>query len=156
MNFFSYQDETLCAESVRLVEIAERFGTPSYVYSRAALEFAYREFDQACSGRDILICYSVKANSNLAVLNLLARLGSGFDIVSGGELARVLAAGGSAAKAVFSGVGKSALGCALAPEIGRAPGALWLRSGVEASLRKLRLDLDDGTWRRRNGHLPWP
>ena len=107
MNFFSYQDDTLCAESVRLVEIAERFGTPSYVYSRAALEFAYREFDRACSGHDVLICYSVKANSNLAVLNLLARLGSGFDIVSGGELARVLAAGGSATKTVFSGVGKS-------------------------------------------------
>ena len=107
MNFFSYQDGTLCAERVPLVEIAERFGTPSYVYSRAALELAYREFSQACSGHDVLICYSVKANSNLAVLNLLARLGSGFDIVSGGELARVLAAGGSAAKTVFSGVGKS-------------------------------------------------
>ena len=107
MNFVSYQDGTLCAERVPLVEIAERFGTPSYVYSRAALELAYREFDQACTGRDVLICYSVKANSNLAVLNLLARLGSGFDIVSGGELARVLAAGGSAAKTVFSGVGKS-------------------------------------------------
>ena len=107
MNFFSYQNDTLCAESVRLVEIAERFGTPSYVYSRAAIEFAYREFDQACSGRDVLICYSVKANSNLAVLNVLARLGSGFDIVSGGELARVLAVGGSATKTVFSGVGKS-------------------------------------------------
>jgi len=107
VNFFSYQDDTLCVERVRLVEIAERFGTPSYVYSRAALELSYREFDRACSGRDVLICYSVKANSNLAVLNLLARLGSGFDIVSGGELARVLAAGGSAAKTVFSGVGKS-------------------------------------------------
>jgi len=107
VNFFSYQDGTLCAERVPLVEIAERFGTPSYVYSRAALELAYREFSQACSGHDVLICYSVKANSNLAVLNLLARLGSGFDIVSGGELARVLAAGGSAAKTVFSGVGKS-------------------------------------------------
>ena len=107
MNFFSYQNDTLCVERVRLVEIAERFGTPSYVYSRTALELSYREFDQACSGRDVLICYSVKANSNLAVLNLLARLGSGFDIVSGGELARVLAAGGSAARTVFSGVGKS-------------------------------------------------
>jgi len=107
VNFFSYQNDTLCVERVRLVEIAERFGTPSYVYSRTALELSYREFDQACSGRDVLICYSVKANSNLAVLNLLARLGSGFDIVSGGELARVLAAGGSAARTVFSGVGKS-------------------------------------------------
>ena len=107
MNFFSYQDGTLCAESVPLVEIARQFGTPAYVYSRAAIESAYREFAEACAGRDVLICYSAKANSNLAVLNLLARLGSGFDIVSGGELARVLAAGGSAAKTVFSGVGKS-------------------------------------------------
>jgi len=107
VNFFSYRDGTLCAEDVPLVAVAERFGTPCYVYSRAALESAYREFEQGCVGRDALICYSVKANSNLAVLNLLARLGSGFDIVSGGELARVLAAGGSAAKTVFSGVGKT-------------------------------------------------
>jgi diaminopimelate decarboxylase len=107
VNFFSYRDGTLCAEGVPLAEIAKQFGTPAYVYSRAALELAYREFSDACSGRDVLICYSVKANSNLAVLNLLARLGSGFDIVSAGELARVLAAGGSAAKTVFSGVGKS-------------------------------------------------
>jgi diaminopimelate decarboxylase len=107
VNFFSYQSGTLCAEDVSLVEIARQFGTPVYVYSRAAIERGYREFSDACAGRDVLICYSVKANSNLAVLGLLARLGSGFDIVSGGELARVLAAGGSAAKTVFSGVGKS-------------------------------------------------
>jgi diaminopimelate decarboxylase len=107
VNFFSYRDGTLCAEEVPLVAVAERFGTPCYVYSRAALQSAYREFEQACAGRDTLICYSVKANSNLAVLNLLARLGSGFDIVSGGELARVLAAGGSPARTVFSGLGKS-------------------------------------------------
>lgn len=107
MNFFSYHDGTLCAENVPLVEVARRFGTPAYVYSRAAIELGYREFSDACAGRDVLVCYSVKANSNLAVLNLLARLGSGFDIVSGGELARVLAAGGSPAKTVFSGVGKS-------------------------------------------------
>ena len=106
MNFFSYQYGTLCAEKVQLASVAARFGTPCYVYSRAALEHAYREFEQACAGRDALICYAVKANSNLAVLNLLARLGSGFDIVSGGELARVLAAGGTAGKIVFSGVGK--------------------------------------------------
>ena len=118
MNFFSYQDGALCAENVPLVEIAKEFGTPAYVYSRAALELGYREFSEACSGRDVLICYSVKANSNLAVLNLLARLGSGFDIVSGGELARVLAAGGSAAKTVFSGVGKSAAELRLALEAG--------------------------------------
>jgi diaminopimelate decarboxylase len=107
VSFFSYRDGTLCAENVPLDSIGARFGTPCYIYSRAALESAYREFELACRGRDVLICYAVKANSNLAVLNLLARLGSGFDIVSGGELARVLAAGGSAAKTVFSGVGKS-------------------------------------------------
>jgi len=107
VNFFSRRGDALYAEDVPLAAIAERFGTPSYVYSRAALESAYAEFRLACSGRDVLICYSVKANSNLAALNLLARLGSGFDIVSGGELARVLAAGGEAAKTVFSGVGKS-------------------------------------------------
>lgn len=107
MNFFSYRNGTLCAENVPLAEIAKQYGTPAFVYSRAAIEHGYREFSDACSGRDVLICYSVKANSNLAVLNVLARLGSGFDIVSGGELARVLAAGGSAAKTVFSGVGKS-------------------------------------------------
>ena len=107
MNFFSYRNGTLCAENVPLDEIAKQYGTPAFVYSRAAIEHGYREFSDACSGRDVLICYSVKANSNLAVLNVLARLGSGFDIVSGGELARVLAAGGSAGKTVFSGVGKS-------------------------------------------------
>jgi len=107
VNFFSYQKDTLCAEKVPLTEIAQEFGTPTYVYSRAAIEQGYRDFSEACAGRDVLICYSVKASSNLAILNLLARLGSGFDIVSGGELARVLAAGGSADKTVFSGVGKS-------------------------------------------------
>jgi diaminopimelate decarboxylase len=107
VSFFSYREGALCAENVPLDSIAARFGTPCYIYSRAALESAYREFKLACGERDVLICYAVKANSNLAVLNLLARLGSGFDIVSGGELARVLAAGGSAAKTVFSGVGKS-------------------------------------------------
>jgi len=107
VNFLSHRGDALYAEDVPLATIAERFGTPCYVYSRAALESAYAEFTQACSGQDVLICYSVKANSNLAVLNLLARLGSGFDIVSGGELARVRAAGGDVSKTVFSGVGKS-------------------------------------------------
>ena len=107
MNFFSYQNGTLCAEKVPLASIAAQYGTPCYVYSRGALESAYREFERASAGRDVLVCYSVKANSNLAVLNLFARLGSGFDIVSGGELSRVLAAGGAASKTVFSGVGKS-------------------------------------------------
>ena len=104
---FDYRDGVLCAEQASLDDIARRFGTPAYVYSRAAIEAAYREFTSALAGRDALVCYSVKANSNLAILALLARLGAGFDIVSGGELARVLAAGGDAAKTLFSGVGKS-------------------------------------------------
>ena len=104
---FDYRNGVLCAEEVPLDDIARRFGTPCYVYSRAAIESAYREFAGALAGRDALVCYSVKANSNLAVLALLARLGAGFDIVSGGELARVLAAGGDVRKTLFSGVGKS-------------------------------------------------
>jgi diaminopimelate decarboxylase len=107
MNAFSYQDRQLYAENVRLADIAEQVGTPCYVYSRAFIEDRFRAFDAALAGHDHLVCYAVKANSNLAVLNLLARLGSGFDIVSGGELERVLAAGGEAAKIVFSGVGKT-------------------------------------------------
>jgi len=97
----------LCVEGVSLVEVVERHGTPCFVYSRAALESAYREFDAAFSGIEHLTCYALKANSNLGVLDVFARLGSGFDVVSGGELARVVAAGGDAAKVVFSGVGKS-------------------------------------------------
>ena len=108
MTPFDYRNGELCAENVPLASIAERHGTPCYVYSRAALTQAYRGFDAAFSGRDHLVCYAVKANSTLAVLNLLSRLGSGFDIVSGGELARVIAAGGDPRKVVFSGVGKTA------------------------------------------------
>ncbi|HTG97006.1 MAG TPA: diaminopimelate decarboxylase [Burkholderiales bacterium] len=104
---FPYRNGVLCADEVPLDEIARRFGTPCFVYSAAAIGGAYREFAQALEGRDAQICYSVKANSNLAILALLARLGAGFDIVSGGELARVLAAGGEARKTLFSGVGKS-------------------------------------------------
>ena len=104
---FTYRNGVLCAERTPLDEIAQRFGTPCFVYSRAAIEAAYREYAQALQGRDALVCYSVKANSNLALLALLAKLGAGFDIVSGGELARVLAAGGDARKTLFSGVGKS-------------------------------------------------
>jgi diaminopimelate decarboxylase len=103
---FAYRDGMLHAEQVSLDEIARRFGTPCYVYSRAAIEAAYREFAVALRGREALVCYSVKANSNLAVLALLARLGAGFDIVSGGELARVIAAGGDPGRTLFSGVGK--------------------------------------------------
>jgi diaminopimelate decarboxylase len=108
MNPFDYRNRELHAEGVPLAQIAERYGTPCYVYSRAALTEAWRAFDAAFAGRDHLVCYAVKANSSLAVLNVLARLGSGFDIVSGGELARVLGAGGDPRKVVFSGVGKSA------------------------------------------------
>jgi diaminopimelate decarboxylase len=98
----------LVIEGVRAVDLAARFGTPCYVYSRAALEAAWRAFDTALAGRPHLICYAMKANSNLAVLDVFARLGSGFDIVSGGELERVIAAGGDPHKVVFSGVGKRA------------------------------------------------
>jgi len=104
---YAYREGVLHAEEVPLEDIARRFGTPCYVYSRAAIESAYGEFARALRGRESLVCYSVKANSNLAVLSLLARLGAGFDIVSGGELARVLAAGGEPGKTLFSGVGKS-------------------------------------------------
>ena len=107
MTPFSYRDRRLYAEEVSLAGIARQVGTPCHVYSRASLETQFRAFEDALKGRDHLVCYAVKANSNLAVLNLLARLGSGFDIVSGGELERVLAAGGDPGKVVFSGVGKT-------------------------------------------------
>lgn len=113
---FAYRNGGLCAEQVPLEDIARRFGTPCYVYSRAAIASAFLEYQKALEGRPALVCYSVKANSNLAVLALLAQLGAGFDIVSGGELARVLAAGGEAGKTVFSGVGKSDAEIALALE----------------------------------------
>jgi diaminopimelate decarboxylase len=96
----------LCVEKVRLQEIAQQFGTPCYVYSRAALTETFLAYDRALAGRSHLVCYAVKANPNLAILNVFARLGAGFDIVSGGELKRVLAAGGAPEKIVFSGVGK--------------------------------------------------
>lgn len=104
---FIYRNNELYVESVSLKQIAAEFGTPCYVYSRSALTKAYQEFDAAFSGRDHLICYAVKANSNIAILNLFAQLGSGFDIVSGGELWRVMKAGGDPQKIVFSGVGKN-------------------------------------------------
>lgn len=107
MNIFTHHEGVLHAESISLETIARDFGTPCYVYSRAALENSFREFARACASRDVLICYAMKANSNLAILNLFARLGAGFDIVSTGELARVIAAGGDPGKVVFSGVGKS-------------------------------------------------
>lgn len=116
--YFHYQQDRLFAENVSLKDIANRFGTPCYVYSRAALTDGYRQFVEAFKSRDHLICYAVKANSSLAILNLFAKLGAGFDIVSGGELQRVLAAGGSANKVVFSGVGKNEAEMRLALEAG--------------------------------------
>jgi len=107
MNAFEYRNHHLFAEDISLAEIAARHGTPCFVYSRAALEHQFRSYQKALEGREHLICYAVKANSNLGVLSVLARLGAGFDIVSGGELARVLAAGGSPDKIIFSGVGKT-------------------------------------------------
>ncbi|HAS6936849.1 diaminopimelate decarboxylase [Vibrio vulnificus] len=108
MDYFNYQDDgQLWAEEVSLTSLAEQYGTPLYVYSRATLERHWHAFDRSVEGHPHLVCYAVKANSNLGVLNTLARLGSGFDIVSGGELERVLAAGGDPRKVVFSGVGKT-------------------------------------------------
>lgn len=108
MDYFNYQDDgQLWAENVALTQLAEQFGTPLYVYSRATLERHWHAFDKSVADHPHLVCYAVKANSNIGVLNTLARLGSGFDIVSGGELERVIAAGGDPAKVVFSGVGKT-------------------------------------------------
>jgi diaminopimelate decarboxylase len=106
MENFPYRDGSLYAENVPVSDIAATHGTPCYIYSRAALESAFGEYQHALEGCEHLICYAVKANSNLAVLNVLARLGAGFDIVSGGELERVIAAGGDPANCVFSGVAK--------------------------------------------------
>lgn len=104
---FEYKNNLLYAEQVELSDIAMQYGTPCYVYSRAALSKQFSQFTDALQGHEHLVCYSVKANSNLAILNIFARLGAGFDIVSGGELQRVLAAGGNARKVVFSGLGKA-------------------------------------------------
>ncbi len=118
MNAFNYRDGQLFAEGVALAAIAERFGTPTYVYSRAHIEAQYRSYTDALQGTEHLVCFAVKANSNLGVLNVLARLGAGFDIVSGGELERVLAAGGRADRVVFSGVGKTREDMRRALEVG--------------------------------------
>ncbi len=134
MDNFSYRNGALYAEGVALSALAERHGTPAFVYSRAAIESRWRAYAEAFSGRDALICYSVKANGNLAILNLLAGLGSGFDIVSGGELERVLAAGGESDKVVFSGVGKRA------DEIRRALEVGILCFNVETEAELLRLN----------------
>jgi len=118
MDYFEYKNGVLHAEGVDLRSIASAIGTPCYVYSRATLERHWHAFDDVFAGHDHLVCYAVKANSSLAVLNILARLGSGFDIVSGGELERVLRAGGDPGKVVFSGVGKSAVEMRRALEVG--------------------------------------
>ncbi len=134
MSFLERVGGELRLEGVPLAEVAERHGTPCYVYSRAAIEAAYREFDEGLGAVDHLVCYAVKANSNLAVLDALARLGAGFDIVSGGELARVLAAGGAAGRVIFSGVGKSQ------PEIRAALAAGIKCFNVESEPELERLD----------------
>jgi len=107
LDYFSYQNNSLFAEDCDVAKLAKTHGTPLYIYSRATLERHWHAFNNAVADHPHLICYAVKANSNLAVLNVLARLGSGFDIVSGGELSRVLQAGGDPKKVVFSGVGKT-------------------------------------------------
>jgi len=134
MDHFQYNGDILQAEKVSLGAIAERFGTPCYVYSRATLERHWHAFDAALKRHRHLICFAVKANANLAVLNVLARLGSGFDIVSVGELERVLAAGGDPAKVIFSGVGKRTV------EIRRALEAGIRCFNVESEAELLRID----------------
>lgn len=107
MDYFNYRGDHLFAEDVAVADIAEQVGTPCFIYSRATLERHFNAYESALADVPHLICYAVKANSNLAVLNVLARLGSGFDIVSGGELERVIAAGGDPSKVIFSGLGKT-------------------------------------------------
>jgi diaminopimelate decarboxylase len=118
LDYFAYQNGELSCEKVALRDLAEHYGTPLYVYSRATIERHFNAFERALADRPHLVCYAVKANSNLAVLNILARMGSGFDIVSGGELQRVLKAGGEPGKIIFSGVGKQPEEMALALETG--------------------------------------
>jgi len=131
---FVRRDGALFCEDVPIADLAARFGTPLYVYSRAAITAAYTGYADALDGRHALVCYAMKANSNLAVLDVLARLGAGFDIVSGGELARVLAAGGSAQRTVFSGIGKSE------QEIAQALAADILCFNVESAAELARID----------------
>ena len=118
MDFFQYKNEQLYVEDLPVKQLAEEFGTPLYIYSRATLERHWHAFDSALGNHPHLICYAVKANSNIGILNVMAKLGSGFDIVSQGELERVLAAGGEASKVVFSGVAKSRAEIMRALEVG--------------------------------------
>lgn len=158
MNPFYYQNNELFAEQVAISDIAAKFGTPCYVYSRAALEHNLLAYESALRDTPHLTCFAVKANSNLAVLNVLARLGAGFDIVSGGELARVLAAGGKAENTIFSGLGKTeaeieqALNAGILcfniesePELDRI-NAVAARLGVQAPISvRVNPDVDAGT-----------
>ena len=134
MNFFELKNSVLHAEHVPLTHIAEQYGTPCYVYSKQALTQAFNDFQAGLTNTDHLICFAVKANPNLAVLNVFATLGAGFDIVSGGELARVLAAGGDPQKVVFSGVGKTA------DEMRAALGAGIFCFNVESASELVRLN----------------
>lgn len=118
MDYFNYRDSRLFAEDVAVEDIVKAHGSPCYIYSRATFERHWNAFDEALSAHEHLVCFAVKANSNLGVLSILAKMGSGFDIVSGGELERVLAAGGDASKVVFSGVGKTAVEMRRALEVG--------------------------------------
>jgi diaminopimelate decarboxylase len=131
---FGFRDGQLHSEDLRLADLAKRFGTPLYVYSRRAIERAFDRYSAALRGRASLVCYAMKANSNLAVLDILARRGAGFDIVSGGELERVIAAGGDPGKTVFSGVGKSEA------EIERALAAGILCFNIESAPELERID----------------
>jgi diaminopimelate decarboxylase len=140
---FSYRNGALCADEVPLDDIARRFGTPCYVYSQACIEASYTEYARALAGRTSMVCYSVKANSNLAILALLAKLGAGFDIVSGGELARVIAAGGEPRRTLFSGVGKTEGEIRFALE--KAIGCINLESEAELA----RVESVAGQLRRR-------
>ncbi|RDE66361.1 diaminopimelate decarboxylase [Aggregatibacter segnis] len=117
MDFFQYKNNQLMAENLPVKQLAEQFGTPLYVYSRATLERHWHAFNNAFGEHPHLVCFAVKSNPNIAILNIMAKLGSGFDIVSQGELERVLAAGGDAAKVVFSGVAKSRQEIARALEV---------------------------------------
>jgi diaminopimelate decarboxylase len=140
---FRYRGDSLFVEDVELAAIAREHGTPAYVYSRAAIETAFASFVRACRGRDALVCYALKANSNLAIVELLARAGAGFDIVSAGELQRVIAAGGDPSKALFSGVGKSEAEMRLALDAG-------VRCfNVESESELLRLDRVAGSMKLR-------
>ena len=118
MDFFQYKNEQLYVEDLPVKQLSEEFGTPLYIYSRATLERHWHAFDSALGKHPHLICYAVKANSNIGILNVMAKLGSGFDIVSQGELERVLEAGGEASKVVFSGVAKSRAEIMRALEVG--------------------------------------